>query len=285
MKNRFFTSLAALLVTLLCIPEIQAQVAKNQNDQTTLHITIAVGRQEIVAGPYARYAQKYLGTAAPLSDKVLHEVTSVNIAEINNIQTPAVATATTTTPTHMSPEKGFPRLTVDKTSAATVSLEESARLAAEKIFEIRKSRLDLITGELGENVFGGGLSAALDELSRLEEEYLSLFLGRQTTSSDVRQYRITPTKTRPTYTVCRFSETDGLLPQDDMSGMPVVLELKPTSGTFTTEVIVPQSKPNPRAIPQLIPADILCRIIFDGVELTSEIFSIPQMGETIYVMP
>jgi hypothetical protein len=35
--------------------------------------------------------------------------------------------------------------------------EEQAAATAEMIFSLRKHRLDLITGEAGENVFGGGL--------------------------------------------------------------------------------------------------------------------------------
>ena len=275
---------ATTLAAIFAITTAEAQITQNQGQQTTLHIDIAIEKQEIIAGPYARYAQKYLGVSAPLADKVLHEIKSVRIMDVSGVPFRETFVETGGRSSHMSPLRGFPRLTVDKMSAATYSLEESARLAAEKIFEIRRSRFDLITGEVGENVFGGGLSAALSKLDELEEQYLSLFLGKQTTRTELKQYTVTPVKEKSTYTVCRFSETDGLLPQDNLSGVPMVLELRSADGE-SVQTSAPQAKPNPRAVPQLIPAQMQCRIILDGAELASEQFSIRQMGEVVYVMP
>jgi hypothetical protein len=280
-------------ILLICIAAIVAistvvPAAAQMDDVTTLYINVTAERQEIIAGPYARYAQKYLGVVAPLADKVLHEVTSANILESSEMPMQRGAFSATivrdnNTPTHMNPAHGFPRLTIDKTSASAISLEESARQAADKIFEIRRSRLDLITGNIGENVFGGGLESALRELSRLEEEYLSLFLGKQTTQTDTKQYSVTPSKGKYTYTVCRFSDTAGLLPEDDLSGEPVVLELKYTDGRATSAPTTVQEKPNSKAVPQLVPADMQCRIILNGIELTSKQLRIQQLGETVYV--
>jgi hypothetical protein len=184
----------------------------------------------------------------------------------------------------MHPSNGFPRLTVDKTSAIAMSLEESARAAAATIFEIRKARLDLITGDAGENVFGGGLESALAELSRLEEEHLSLFFGRQTARINVKQFRISPVKSRLSYTVCRFSRIDGLLSEDDLSGEPMVLELKPMEDSVSMEGIEIQPKATSKTIPYLIPADVRCRVILDGMPLTSEDILIKQLGETVHVL-
>ncbi len=283
---------AATLAAAICPLEVQAQTTQNQQQRTTLAIALTVEQQEITAGPYARYAQKYLGVAAPLADKVLHQVTSAKLLDASDMSQqeeatlPAVPSIATDTaePTHMNPASGFPRLTVDKTSAAAVSLEESARLAAERIFTIRRSRFDLITGEVGENVFGGGLGSALAELNRLEEEHLALFLGRETTRSESRRYSVTPVKGRLTYTVCRFSETDGLLPPDDLSGVPLVLELQ-AQGEPSDAAPNPPARPSSRAVAQLVPADMQGRLILEGSELASGQFTIWQLGETVYINP
>ncbi|MDR2912607.1 MAG: DUF4831 family protein [Alistipes sp.] len=259
-----------------------AQVPQTEEQRTTLFAIVTVRRQEIVAGPYARYAQKYLGVSAPLADKVSHEITAAKIADISQlyyVPEPAISTKAS----HMAPEQGFPKLTVDKSSAVAMSLEESARLAAAKIFEIRQSRFDLISGEVGENVFGGGLGSALAEFNRLEEEYLSLFLGKQTSLVVEREFRLVPVRGRSTYTVCRFSEEDGLLPEDDLSGVPVVLELQPTEG-LAMEAADSQVKPSSRATAVVVPADVRCRVIFDGAELASGVFPVWQFGRTVYVV-
>ena len=67
------------------------------------------------------------------------------------------------------------------------------------IFSLRRHRLDLVTGEAGENVFGGGLKAALDEISRLEQEYLALFLGKQYRQTVAREYNALPSKDENTF--------------------------------------------------------------------------------------
>ena len=64
------------------------------------------------------------------------------------------------------------RLQADKNDMAVLALEDAAREAANTIFSLRRHRIELITGEAGENVFGEGLKAALAEIERLEQSYL-----------------------------------------------------------------------------------------------------------------
>ena len=249
--------------------------------QTTLYVDITVEQQDITAGPYARYAQKYLGISAPLADKALYEIRSAKISDVNTITTSSAQEKSSLT-SHMNPRKGFPKLLIDKTSNAQLSLEDNARLAADQIFKIRKSRYELITGEAGENVFGAGLANALDELNRMEEEYLSLFLGRQFNTTVVRQYKVTPSSGKLTYIVCRFSNTDGLLPDDDLSGNPVVLETK-AMNTVSTEGLNVQAKPTKSV--WRIADDTRCRIIFNNIEIGSATIPVYQFGQMVYLLP
>ena len=275
MKKGLFITLAALVISASAFAQT-----------TTLQVDIVVEKQDIIAGPYARYAQKYLGVSAPLADKVLYEIKSAKIYDTSEL--PAENISTNNKPSHsvatshLNPERGFSRLTVDRISGETHSLEESARLAAARLFEIRKSRFDLITGELGENVFGAGLAAALSELDRLEEEYLALFLGKQTNSTFVRELQTTPSKERLTYIVCRFTEFDGVLPADDLSGEPLLLELEPYD--VSTAGLQIAKKPSSAATPHHIPADVLCRLIFNGTQIASTTVPILQLGETVLVL-
>lgn len=48
--------------------------------QTTLTINMVVEKSTTVAGPYARYAQKYLGSRAPLTDKVSYAIVETAIS-------------------------------------------------------------------------------------------------------------------------------------------------------------------------------------------------------------
>ncbi len=230
---------------------------------TTLYIDISVERQEIVAGPYARYAQKYLGISAPLADKVIHEVTRANVSDTNEL---------TYSDEYAASEGDFSKLPIDRTSGTTLGAEESARLAAARIFEIRRNRFDLITGNVGENVFGAGLSSALAELDRMEEEYLALFLGKQNRQVTTKKFRITPSRNALTYT----------LPADNDSGEEVVLELK-TLGIPSLEGFGVTDKPSSKSISYTIPADVLCRVLYGDEELASTILPVNQFGRIVYL--
>lgn len=248
-------------------------VARAQGPElTTLWVDVEVTRQEIVAGPYARYAQKYLGISAPLADKVLLEVTGAKIMDFSGYDEPIRIT---------EDGAGFEKLPVDRTSGIVPGAEESARLAAAKIFEIRRSRFELITGNAGENVFGAGLASALAELARLEEEHLALFLGKQTTTRTVRRFRVTPTRSTQEYVLCRFDDAEGLRGADE-DGYPVMLELK-VLGVPVVDGLGVTDKPTSRSTAWLVPADVQCRVVWDGEELASTTLPVKQLGKVVYV--
>ena len=140
--------------------------------RTILAVDVTVERDLTLTGPYARYAQKYLGVRAPLADKTTWSITGAQIALLDRdtyLNAAAPAPASTRTYTHASSDEEFARLQPDKTDMTTPALEDAARAAANQIFSLRRHRIELITGEAGENVFGEGLRAALAEIARMEQ--------------------------------------------------------------------------------------------------------------------
>lgn len=111
---------------------------------------------------------------------------------------------------YLDSDTSFVKVSVDRLSLVEKSPESMAQDAANAIFSLRRHRIDLVTGEAGENVFGAGLKAALEEIDRLEQEYLSLFLGKQFRQRIVREFSVVPSKDEPATVVCRFSDTAGL---------------------------------------------------------------------------
>lgn len=275
--KKFFLVLATSIFTFVSM----AQTADNQ--PTTLYVNLTAQRTTITAGPYARYAQKYLGITAPLADKVLLELVEANINDINELAPSVVADEQPREALHMHPSEGFPKLPIDKTSASPESLEDSARKAANRIFEIRRNRFELITGMAGENVFGGGLKAALKELDRLEQEFLSLFLGRQTSQIVAGRYRVTPQLGLTTYTIAKFSQTDGFLAPDAASGDAILLTLR-LLGSASPAGLQLADRPSSRTRTVRIPVDAECRISLTDNQLTSRVLPITQFGRTVYVI-
>ena len=151
---------------------------------TTLAVDLVFETEQVVVGPYAKYAQKYLETRGALVDKSTTSLKSAKLAVVtdNALAAGTVAEPTTTISSYLGSENEFPKISPDRTSSSAMSLDDAAAQAAQAIFTIRKNRMDLISGEAGENVFGGGLKDALEALDAKEQAYLELFLGKKVTT-------------------------------------------------------------------------------------------------------
>ena len=57
-----------------------AQGATVSDPRTTLAVDVVAECDRILAGPYARFAQKYLGVRAPMTDKVAWTLRSASVA-------------------------------------------------------------------------------------------------------------------------------------------------------------------------------------------------------------
>jgi hypothetical protein len=73
------------------------------------------------------------------------------------------------------------------------------------------------------------MGAAIDELTRLENEYMSLFVGYSEYNTQKASFDLVPSAERESqmYVAFRISDTAGPVPSDNLSGKPVVLEIVP----------------------------------------------------------
>lgn len=251
--------------------------------RTILAVDLTVEREVIQSGPYARYAQKYLGVRAALTDKTTWSIKDAQIAlldsERGQLAAP-LAAATSSTQPYAASEDGFARLQPDKLDMQTPTLEDAARAAAERIFSLRRHRLELITGEAGENVFGEGLTAALAEIARQEQSYLELFLGKQVTTTESHRYVVFPQEGKNQYIVCRFSAASGLLPDNDLSGDIVLLQIEPSGSTQRAVEAGPRIK---SYVLCRVADPATCTVVSNGVEYGRSVLPIFEFGRTIHV--
>lgn len=184
---------------------------------------------------------------------------------------------------YLTCDTAFLQVPVDKQSTLNKSLETLASEAAEMIFSLRRHRIDLVTGEAGENVFGGGLKAALDEIDRLEQEYLSLFLGKQYRQRVVEEFSVIPQAGENTVVVCRFSENGGLLPASDLSGRPITLELNPEGKTANSPWVGQKGKDTKGSVYYRIADMVNCRLTDGNREIAVERMPIYQFGVIVQI--
>lgn len=247
---------------------------------STLAVDLTTEKETILCGPYARYAQKYLGVRAPLTDKTTFTLkdATVAFASIKHAAQPRKTQIEVVS--HSRSDKEFARIQPDKMDITTLALEDAAREAATTIFSLRKHRMELITGEAGENVFGEGLKAALSEIKRQEQSYLELFLGKCVTTTSTTRYIMTPKEGKNQYVLCRFSPTSGIVPESDLSGDMVLLQIQPSG---ETSCAYEASRKDTSVITYRIADPSECTVVCANQLLTSVVLPIFEMGRTVSV--
>lgn len=245
---------------------------------TVVKVDVVVAKETIRKGPYARFAQKYLGAIAPLNDKEVYTVLSARIS-YSDPNTSAKTERGAVPSRFTQGVTDFPKVNVDRLSSADRPLEDMARDAANMIYSIRKRRFELVTGELGENVFGDGMKAALQELDRMEREYTSLFFGKESRTVETRSFEIIPEAGKTNYVVCRFSPSAGLVPESDLSAAPIVLSLAPEKTVQPTPVAK-----GAKTVEYYRVADFVqCTVTGPAGELAKARIPVYQFGETLAV--
>ncbi len=121
----------------------------------------------------------------------------------------------------------FAKVPVVRSETVYKSYEEKAEEAANFIFLIREKRFELLSGMSELTLEGEALKTSVQELNRLEEAYLSLFIGKRLTKTYTRQFQWVPPSLEANAPIIlfRFSEDYGVLPEDDMRGRPVYAEM------------------------------------------------------------
>lgn len=248
---------------------------------TTLVVDLTVEKEVVSVGPYARYAQKYLGVRGALSDKTLCTLLGARVAVSGDegVQTAGALPAVERHDLSYANATGrFARVLQDRTSAADLSLEEAAQRAANTIYQIRRMRMELITSAAGENVFGAGLQAALDELDRQEQAYTELFLGKRTVEVSTERLVVRPAAGKLKYIVCRFSTDRGVLPDSDLTGEVVLLQLEKLNDGVLG-FAVPETRDKTATF--RVAADVNCILYYGTTELTRAMLPVFELGSDV----
>ena len=261
---------------------------------TSFRLIAEASHESFIAGPYAKYAQKYLGiqaretsgdtytlnsvqlipyTEADRSSNIALNIGNSKTASANflemtsqgviiwsdsrvtkggNMRFPAKAdmavfeksqstsnltSVNTTLYKTVQAASGLERVPVQQSQVIEKSPEKRAEETAGLIFRLRAKRMEIITGETDATFSGDALRAAIDEINRLESEYLTLFTGKSVSDIQKMEFDVVPKAENPKqlYIAFRISETQGLLTSDNVAGRPIVMELV-QDGDNTTKV-------------------------------------------------
>ena len=152
---------------------------------------------------------------------------------------------------------------------------DNVKEALSEIFRIRSERSKLLGAE--NNVPDGkSLEIILKEFDRMENDYLSLFLGKKETVHVRKVFQCTPVKAGEPVVAFRLSEREGITDLKNVAGQVYLLKID--------DVVVPASKPvageaASSAIYYRVPAMGELKLMKGKEELVSFQTIVPQLGE------
>jgi hypothetical protein len=271
MKNLIlFMSLLFCLPVMSQTKVIKRVAAKSNNfgivyslPKTSLLINAEVTKNTCKAGPYYRYAEKYLGVKNPIEeDNVYYELenaTLVNkgipdleqtymiefkpgtvapyayltedgmLCAINTEYTPPADEPDGVQKGKAGPVKATDISIFSEELLMAGSTAKQAEVAAKQIYRIRESRMNILTGD-ADNLppDGQAMQLVIQQLEEQEKALTNLFTGVCTKESDYYDVSITPYDNLDKEVLFRFSDKLGIIAADDLGGMPVYMNLKAT---------------------------------------------------------
>lgn len=236
---------------------------------TALKVTVEVEKVVKQPGEFARYARKYLNINPEMTPSTQYNLKSVTLnaegVTVDNEERYLVQFKSGATPYMILTDDNIPLgINIDEESvtasvvrnpipvavaaqptilqqpvARQVVTEEMiqaqstakrAELAAAKIYELRQSRNDIISGD-ADNMPSDGkaMQLALDNLAAQEAALTAMFAGTEQHSTEVRTFTIIPEDEDSRTIVCRISATRGIVDDTDLSGDPLWVDVKVVS--------------------------------------------------------
>ncbi len=109
------------------------------------------------------------------------------------------------------------------------SFEEKAAEAAQDILKLRKRKALLLAAKYDKlPPDGKAYQVVVDELDKIIENYEALFIGKSFKATHKYVFEVIPeAKANKALVAFRFSSSSGVLPESNVSGKPIMLELDP----------------------------------------------------------
>lgn len=165
------------------------------------------------------------------------------------------------------------------------SVAKKAELAAAKIYEIRQTRNDIISGQAeGMPSDGAAMKLALDNLDSQEAALTAMFTGTESKSTAVRTFAVIPERLETkgeteTVTVARLSALDGIVDSTDLSGAPI--ELTVTAESIGQPPVNEKGQPKPfpkGGLAYCVPGKGQINVTYNGRSIFSDSFDLSQFG-------
>ncbi|MDL2241486.1 DUF4831 family protein [Bacteroidales bacterium OttesenSCG-928-L03] len=285
--------------------------------KTQLVVEVHYTETRCEAGPYARYASRYLGldeSAVVFEDETFFYLNKVDLSEkgipnkeqtyLVEFKAKSVAPFVCLTPdgmirtinaecqdeeeSHETPSvlaenKSFisPQSIFTEEYLRAGSVSKMAEVAAKNIYSIRESRQDILTGEI-ENMpkDGEAMKIVLASLEEQERLWTELFTGKKVRKTLTHRIIIDPVMELEREVLFRFSKYYGIVGRDDLSGSPVYLNLKDLKTVDIPEPDPKRKAKEPQSIVYNLPGKALIEVFYGTTSLYRGEHDVTQLGTT-----
>ena len=320
-----------LAIALMALPKL-ASAQKNADPEgyltyslpsTSIVLEVEAVQERFHVGPYAKYAEKYLGIKARQKDETSFQITEIKMTPLleadqsrrytvnvkkgqidatflklasvglisfsdakfgdesvwrfptesqSDFAGKGVSSNLTSQSATLyrsdSKTSAYDKVAVRQDMLVEKTLEQRAAETAEMILKLRKQRLQIVTGDTDATYSGEAMGAAIAEMTRLEEEYMMLFAGYSEYQTQKMRFEVIPDAANESnmYVAFRLSDTVGLVPADNLSGKPVIMEIVPQ--TFADPTVSAEDEKNKKEVLAYYRIPAVCTVrLMDGANL------------------
>lgn len=235
----------------------------------------------------ARFSMQFKGqgiTYVMLDDNnAPRSINTEDVATIKNTPRPEAQAAQ---PTPLETEAAKQAVTREMSQSASIS--KRAELAAQRIFELREYRNDLISGQADNTPPDGrSLELALNNITGQEAALSAMFAGTTKTWTNVDVVRFEPDTTEVSrQVIARLSPTDGIVDANDLTGVPIYLSMSidQLGQLPVDEKGQPMSMPK-GGVAYRVPGQATLIVEYDGKEQGRATIDVAQLGVVFGVDP
>ena len=210
---------------------------------------------------------------------------AVNTDSVGTAETPVLPVAVDAKPTALEGDAARQAVTQDMTRSS--SLSKKAELAAQRIFELRETRSDLLSGNADNPPADGkAMQLVLDNLAAQEAALTAMFAGTTQTYTRVTTLPYIPGTKESREILARISPTDGVVAADDLSGAPVYIELSQVTKAELPVNEKGEAKRFPKGgLAYTIPGHAVIAVSYDGTVIAQKPLTLAQLGVTFGINP
>lgn len=287
--------------------------------KTKIVVEVEISKVNTKAGQYSKYAEKYLGvTDIVKEDQTYYTIDKVNIVSkgvpdkteaylvelksktlapfvcltkdgiICSINGDFEAIPQETSSANVTKGKSS-SLDGGQVSAQSVFTEEylragsvgkMAEVAAKQIYRLRESRTDILTGD-SDNAprDGEAMKIVLAQLDAQEKALAELFTGSVTKEKQTAEFEVDPQADMEKEVIFRFSKYLGVVDADDLSGVPVYMNLKKLQ-SVDLPAADPKKKGTEKGIVYNLPGKASVEVYYGKDRIAKEDIQVTQFGET-----